>query len=108
MFNSTTLSSSSRKVHLTRPSGGLEQAKAISLASAAPSKIRFLAEFGECFGTRTEAKPSYTNCCRVRATVSTLVSSGVYAGVQRSRNLAVAPSVTSLRYIGFQQDAGPR
>jgi len=33
---------------------------------------------------------------------------GVHTGVQRSRDLAVSPPVTGLRYIGFQQDAGLR
>src|SRR5262249_54944771 len=44
MFSSTTAVSSSFSVHRARPLGGLEQAKAISLASAAPSKMRGLAE----------------------------------------------------------------
>ena len=48
MFNSTTLSSNSRKVHFARPFGGSEQARAISLASEAPSKMRRLAELGDC------------------------------------------------------------
>src|SRR5476649_1788056 len=40
--------SSSCRVHRLRPLGGLEQARAINLASAAPSKMRGLAEAGEC------------------------------------------------------------
>ncbi len=40
MFSSTTLSSSRRKDHFARPFGGGEHIRAISLASAAPSKIR--------------------------------------------------------------------
>jgi hypothetical protein len=40
MPSSTTLFSSSRRVQRARPLGGLEQAKAISLASFSPSKIR--------------------------------------------------------------------
>src|ERR1017187_4468932 len=74
MFNSTTVSSSSRNVHRARPFGGLEQARAISLASAAPSKMRGLAEAGECLRVKTASKPSSTTCCRVRLTVSMLVS----------------------------------
>ena len=74
MFSSTTADSSSFSVHLTRPLGGSEQANAISLASLAPSKMGFLAEAGECLRVRTDSKPSSTSCCRVRATVVTLVS----------------------------------
>jgi hypothetical protein len=66
IFNSTTLSSNSISVHRDRPLGGGEQAKAISLASAAPSKMRFRAEFGECLRVRTASKPSSTNRWRVR------------------------------------------
>src|SRR5258708_31436839 len=40
MLSSTTLSSNNRKVQRARPLGGSEQAKAISLASFSPSKIR--------------------------------------------------------------------
>jgi hypothetical protein len=74
IFSSTTCSSRSCSVHRLRPFGGSEQAKAISLASAAPSKIRGLAEAGECLRVRTASNPSSTSCWRVRATVSTLVS----------------------------------
>src|SRR3982075_1937003 len=38
MLSSTTLFSNNRKVQRARPLGGLEQAKAISLASFSPSK----------------------------------------------------------------------
>src|ERR1039458_2200997 len=62
MFSSTTAVSSSFSVHLTRPFGGLEQAKAISLASAAPSKIRCLAEAGECLRVKTDSTPSSPSC----------------------------------------------
>src|SRR5271165_1966119 len=74
IFNSTTASSSNSNVHRLRPLGGAEQAKAINFASAAPSKMRGLAEAGECLRTRTASNPSSTSCWRVRATVSTLVS----------------------------------
>src|SRR4030081_3652335 len=40
MPSSTTLFSNNRNVQRARPFGGLEQAKAISLASFSPSKIR--------------------------------------------------------------------
>jgi hypothetical protein len=75
MFSSTTAVSSSVSVHRLRPLGGGEQAKAISLASAAPSKMRFLAELGECLWVRAASIPPSTKCWRVRAMVSMLVSS---------------------------------
>jgi hypothetical protein len=62
MFNSTTASSSSFNVHRTRPLGGLEHANATSFASAAPSKMRFLAEAGECLCVRATSIPSSTSC----------------------------------------------
>jgi len=83
IFNSTTASSSNSSVHRLRPLGGLEQAKAINFASAAPSKMRGLAEAGECLRTSTDSNPSSTSCWRVRATVSMLVS----------RALAIRPSL---------------
>jgi hypothetical protein len=58
-----------------RPFGRGEQASAINLASAAPSKKRFLAELGECLRVRAASRPSSTSCWRVRAMVSMLVSS---------------------------------
>lgn len=75
MFNSTTFSSSNCNVHRARPLGGSEQARAINFASAAPSNIRGLAEFGECLRVNTASNPSSTSRRRVRATVSVLVSS---------------------------------
>src|SRR3954453_23162757 len=47
MFSSTTADSSNFSVQRTRPLGGSEQARAISLASLAPSKMRCLADAGE-------------------------------------------------------------
>ena len=75
MFNSTTAVSSSVSVHRLRPLGGAEQASAISLASAAPSKMRRLAERGECLRVRAASRPPSTSCWRARAMVSMLVSS---------------------------------
>ena len=49
MFSSTTLLSSICSVHRAKPSGGVEQARAISFASLAPSKIRRLAEFASAW-----------------------------------------------------------
>ena len=62
IFSSTTASSSNCNVHRLRPLGGREQANAINFASAAPSKMRGLAEAGECFRTRTASNPSSTSC----------------------------------------------
>src|ERR1700680_1231632 len=75
IFSSTTASSSSCNVQRARPAGGFEHAKALNLASAAPSKMRRLAEFGECLRIRAASNPSSTSRWRVLATVSTLVSS---------------------------------
>src|SRR5471030_551905 len=58
IFSSTTTSSSNCSVHRARPLGGWEQTKAINFASAAPSKMRGLAEAGECLRTSTASKPS--------------------------------------------------
>src|SRR6516164_943459 len=62
MFNSTTAVSSSVNVKRLRPLGGGEQARAISLASAAPSKMRLRAELGECLRVSAASSPSSTNC----------------------------------------------
>jgi len=75
MFSSTTAVSSSASVQRLRPLGGAEQASVMSLASAAPSKMRFLAEFGDCLRVSAASIPPSTSCWRVRAMVSRLVSS---------------------------------
>src|SRR3954468_22539528 len=74
IFSSTTLSSSRGKVHRARLFGGSEQLRAISFASPAPSKMRGLAEAGECLRSSTASKPSSTNCRRVRAMLAAPVS----------------------------------
>jgi hypothetical protein len=73
MFNTTTLSSSSRNVHRARPFDRSEHARVISFASAAPLNTRGLAEAAECLSASTASNPSSTSCCRVRATVARLV-----------------------------------
>src|ERR1700751_2852036 len=83
MFNSTTFSSSNRRLQRAKPSGAGEQARAISLASVAPSKIRGRAEFGLYLRTSVASKPSSTNCRRALPTVLTLVSNAA----------AISPSV---------------
>src|SRR4051812_41108274 len=97
IFSSTTCSSSSCNVHRLRPFGGLEQAKAISFASAAPSKMRGRAEAGECLRTSTASKPSSTSCWRVRATVSTLVSRA--AAISQSRHPSPASEASAFSRI---------
>ena len=74
MLSSTTLFSNNRKVQRARPLGGLEQAKAISLASFSPSKIRATAGVARCLRFNTASKPSSTNCLRTRQTMDALVS----------------------------------
>src|SRR5438128_2190058 len=66
MPSSTTLFSNSRKVQRARPLGGLEQAKAISLASFSPSKIRATAGIARGLRLNTASKPSSTSCLRTR------------------------------------------
>ena len=97
IFNCTTCSSSSCKVHRARPLGGCEQASAISLASAAPSKMRGLAALGDCLRTSTDSKPSSTSCWRVRATVSTLVSSA--AAIRLSLHASPPPEASAFSRI---------
>src|SRR5438046_6001317 len=66
MPSSTTLFSNNRKVQRARPLGGLEQAKAISLASLSPSKIRATAGIARGLRLNTASKPSSTSCLRTR------------------------------------------
>ena len=62
MANSTTFSSSRRRLQRANPSGAGEQARAISFASAAPSKIRGRAEFGLNLRFSVASNPSSTSC----------------------------------------------
>jgi hypothetical protein len=66
MPSSTTLFSNSRKVQRARPLGGLEHAKAISLASFSPPKSRATAGVARCLRLNTASKPSSTSCLRTR------------------------------------------
>src|SRR5271167_324192 len=75
MFNSTTFSSSRRRLQRANPSGAGEQVRAINFASAAPSKIRSRAEFGLYLRLSAASSPSSTSRRRVRPIVSILVSS---------------------------------
>jgi hypothetical protein len=51
MCSSTTFSSSRRRLHRAKPSGAGDNASAINLASAAPSKIRGRADLGLYYGS---------------------------------------------------------
>src|SRR6266478_1501889 len=62
MWSSTTFFSNSRRVQRARPLGGLEQAKAISLASFSPSKIRATPGVARCLRLNTASNPSSTSC----------------------------------------------
>src|ERR1700730_10115853 len=66
MFSSTTLFSNNRNVQRARPLGGSEQARAISLASFSPSKIRETLGVARGLRLSTAATPSSTSCLRTR------------------------------------------
>src|SRR5438552_4093985 len=66
MPSSTTLFSNSRNVQRARPLGGLEHAKAISLASFSPSNMRATAGHARRLRLKTASKPSSTSCLRTR------------------------------------------
>ena len=85
IFNSTTFSSSRRRLRRAKPSGPGEQVRAISFASAAPSKIRGRAEFGLYLRFSVASNHSSTSCFRVRLLM--LVSS-----VDGMFGLVVAPN----------------
>jgi len=90
--------SNSRSVQRACPSGGLEQAKAISLASFSPSKMRGTAGVARCLRLKTASKLSHQ-----------LLAHPVEhrrAGIQRRDNLAVAPVWPGLQDIGLQQNTG--
>src|SRR5262245_1657659 len=66
MPRSTPLFSNSCSVQRAHPLGGLEQAKAISLASFSPSKMRGTAGVARGLRRKTASNPSSTNCLRTR------------------------------------------
>ena len=91
IFSSTTAIASSCGVHRLRPLGGLEQARAISLASASPSKMRGLAEDQrrlEPFLHQSLAGPGNRGD----------------SGIQRTGDLAGTPALAGFRGIGLEQD----
>src|ERR1700745_3724124 len=67
MFSSTTLFSNRRSVHFAWPSGGFEQAKAMSLASFSPSKMRGTGGVARRLRLNTAVTPPSTHCLRTRA-----------------------------------------
>src|SRR6476660_8904345 len=96
MWSSTTFFSNSRKVQRARPLGGLEQARAISLASFSPSKIR----------RNRRCRPLLAAQHRLEALFHQLFPHPVNhgnAGVQSLDNPAVTPAFTGFRDIGLQQ-----
>jgi hypothetical protein len=94
IFSSTTLSSSSANVQRDRPLGGSEQASAISLASAAPSKTRLRAEFLLVGEDRVEA---------VLDQPLAYPREGGDTGIQRFHDAAVAPALTRIGDIRLEQ-----
>src|SRR5450631_1331272 len=95
MFNSTTLVSNKRSVHFARPSGGCEQAKAMSRASFSPSKMR---------GTRRRALLAVQH--RVRAALRPLLSNtGAHDRIcaQGFGNLWIIPLRPQGAFIGPQE-----
>jgi len=96
MLSSTTFSSNSRNVHRTLPSGGAEQANAISFASFSPSKIFRTAGMARCLQLRTASKPSSTTCLRP--------TNHRHVGPKDLDDPTVAPSFAGFADIGLQQD----
>src|SRR5207253_2344529 len=70
MPSSTTLFSNNRKVQRARPLGGLEHARAISLASFSPSKMGETAGVARCLRLNTASRPSSTSCLRTSPVVA--------------------------------------
>jgi len=97
MLSSTTFSSSKRRVQRAKPSGVGEQAKVISLASVAPSKMRGRAEFGLYLRASVASNPSSTSCRRTLPTVLRLVSNA--AAISRSVQPSPASEVSAFSRI---------
>src|SRR4051794_21316995 len=72
--SSTSLSASNCMVHTARPSGGGEQARAMSRASARPSSLICRGGRSRRLRSRAASRPSSTNRWRTRSTVSVLTS----------------------------------
>ena len=96
--SSTTLFSNSRKVQRARPLGGLEQARAISLASFSPSKIRATAGVARLLAAQHSLKALFHQ----------LLAHPVkhrWTGIQSRDDPTVTPSFAGIRHIGLQQYA---
>src|SRR5208337_3741909 len=61
--------------HFAWPSGGAEHVRAMSRASASPSKVIGRADFGLSLRDMQSSKPVSTSRCLVRETLALLVSS---------------------------------
>lgn len=85
-------------VHRACPAGGPEQATATSLASAAPSRLRYCRPVG-FFRWRAASSPPAANCWRTRMTVIRVVSrwSATSSSVQASGPAASAFSRIAAR-----------
>src|SRR5271165_3748325 len=66
ILSSTTSSSNSRKLQRAKPSGGWEHARAISLASFSPSKIRATGGLSRTLRLSTASNPFSTSCFRTQ------------------------------------------
>src|ERR1019366_5095586 len=92
MCNSTTFSSSRRRLQRANPSGAGEQVRAINFASAVPSKIRGRAEFGLYLRFSAASSPSSTSRRRRRPILLMLVSSAAEIALSLQPSPASATS----------------
>src|SRR5262249_21300575 len=95
--NSTSLSARSLSVQRPRPSGGCEQARAISRASASPSNLRW--RLGRSWGLRPSAdsRPRSTKRWRTRSTVRSPQSSA--SAIRASSQAGPSSAESALRRI---------
>jgi hypothetical protein len=100
MPSSTTLFSNNRKVQRARPLGGLEQAKAISLASFSPSKIRATA------GVHARTKPFEAQTLVAELAVEAL-GDAILQGLPGSINAVPMPCVTIHDSSASDTNSGP-
>ena len=110
--SSTAFSARIRTVQRRRPSGDSEQAKAITRASKAPSKISSRDGFSGCLRTNAAANPSSTKrflrCSMVRGVtpMASAVSATVHAGPKEPashRSKARAKEISSHWSFPFSQ-----
>src|SRR5260370_18630738 len=99
ILSSTTFSSNSRKLQRAKPSGGWEHARAISLASFSPSKIRATGGLSRTLRLSTASNP--------QPLLNQLLSHAVnhrLGRIQGPDDLAVAPTLTRVRDVPLQQN----